>query len=127
MGSWIIAVVVVAGGSSCLRLRAGRRLIGLMSASLIVAFFTYLLGSGEVLFADPARMCEPTVPIPDWDYYQDSLFPPSAACHWADGRTHELVSAWITPVLLASLIVAIACVIAFAITRWLPAFPRPLR
>ncbi|WP_329375525.1 hypothetical protein [Streptomyces sp. NBC_01483] len=118
MGSWTIAVVIVAAGSLCLRFRAGQRLPSAVAASLIVAFFTYLMGAGEVVFADPARMCQPTATIPDWDNYEEGLFPPRAACRWADGSTEELVSSWVNPLLFIALGVALACLIALVVSHY---------
>ncbi|RZB18640.1 hypothetical protein StrepF001_16555 [Streptomyces sp. F001] len=118
MGSWVIAVAIVAIGSSCLRFREGKRLRGAATASLIIAFFCYLMGAGQVLFADPARMCEPTVSIPDWDRYEEAFFPPHAACQWDDGRTYDLVSSWVNPLLFTALGTATMCIVALVASRY---------
>ncbi|MFE0351148.1 hypothetical protein [Streptomyces griseoluteus] len=112
MGSWVIAVVIFAIGSSCLRFRQGKRLRGAAAAGLVIAFLCYLVGAGEVFFADPARTCEPTVSIPTWNRYEEALLPPRAACHWADGRTYDLVSPWVNPLLFIALGVTAVCLVA---------------
>ncbi|MER8017839.1 glycoside hydrolase domain-containing protein [Streptomyces griseoluteus] len=109
VGSWVIAVTFVGVGSSCLRIRQGKRLRGAVVAGLVTALLCYLLGAVEVSFADPSRMCEPTVSIPTWYRYEEAFLPPRAACPWADGRTYDLVSPWVNPLLFIALGVSAVC------------------
>ncbi|MFJ1600892.1 hypothetical protein [Streptomyces sp. NPDC088261] len=118
MGSWIIAVAIGAIGALCLSFRTGARLRGALKAGLVIAVLCGLMGAGQVFFADPARMCDPLEPIPDWNRYEERLFPPRAACHWADGRTYELVSVWVNPMLFTALGVAVVCLLALAVSRY---------
>jgi hypothetical protein len=117
MGSWAFAVAFVAAGMLCLRFRAGLRLAGLMTGCLVVAFFTYLLGAVEVAFADPSRFCEPATSIPELDSFKGGFAPLRATCIWNGGRTYELVSPWINPLLYGSLLLAAACLLTLATLR----------
>jgi hypothetical protein len=118
MGSWVIAVVIIAMGASCLSFRVGKRLRGAAIASFVIIFFCYLMGAAEVMFADPSRMCEPTAPIPTVDRYEEAFFPPRAVCHWPDGHTDDLVSSWVNPLMFTALGVAAVCLVALVVSRY---------
>ncbi|MEU3983941.1 hypothetical protein AB0F77_28325 [Streptomyces sp. NPDC026672] len=113
MSSWVIAAVIVVLGSTCLRFRTGRRLRSIAVAGVVVGVLSYVSGAVDVVFADPARMCDPpSWPRPDWDRFDYGFLPPHATCRWDDGRTYELVAPWVDPLLLISISLTVVCAIA---------------
>ncbi|KDN79349.1 hypothetical protein DF19_28520 [Streptomyces olindensis] len=116
--SWVVPLIIVGLGLLCLRLPGGRRGRNACVGSVVVGALSYLWGAAQVVFADPARMCDtPSWPRADWDRFEERFLPPRAACHWDDGRTQDLVSPWVVPALSISFGLAVACLVTLAVAR----------
>ncbi|MEV5433334.1 hypothetical protein [Streptomyces sp. NPDC052701] len=118
MGSWVLAVLFVGFGLAFVRLRKGRRLLGLLKASTATGTLCYLLGWFQVHFAFPSQACPDFFdrhPIVRFDRFEDRAFPLQATCHWDNGEQKELVSGWVNPLLFTCMAVLTGCLVTFAI------------
>lgn len=121
MGSWILAVLFVGFGLAFVRVRKGRRLLGLIKASTATGTLSYLLGWSQVHFAFPSHACPDLLdrrPIVHFDHFEDSVFPLQATCYWDNGDQRELVSGWVNPLLIACMAVLAGCLVTLAVLAY---------
>ncbi|MGW1758825.1 hypothetical protein [Streptomyces mirabilis] len=121
MGSWIMAVLFVSLGLASVRLQKGRRLPGLIKASITTGTLCYLLGWWQVFFAFPSHACpdfDYMLPVVHFDRYENSTFPLQATCYWDDGQQKELVSGWVNPLLFTCMAVLTGCLVTLGVLAY---------
>ncbi|MGW3723952.1 hypothetical protein [Streptomyces sp. F001] len=121
MGSWILAVLFVGFGLAFVRVQEGRRLLGLIKASIATGTLCYLLGWAQVHFAFPSQACPDFFdrrPIVHFDRYEDGAFPLHATCYWDNGEQKELVSGWVNPLLFTCMAVFTGCLVTLAVLAY---------
>ncbi|WP_030419381.1 hypothetical protein VM636_17500 [Streptomyces sp. SCSIO 75703] len=121
MDSWILAALFVGFGLAFVRVKKGRRLLGLIKASTTTGTLCYLLGWFQVHFAFPSHACPdfPDMrPIVRFDRYEDGTFPLHATCYWDDGERKELVSGWVNPLLFTCMAVLVSCLVTLAVLAY---------
>lgn len=115
MGSWLLAVLLVACGLALVRFHEGRRLVGIIKGSATTGILCYVLGCLQVAMTIPAHACpdqlelRPTVHLIRYD---SGILPPQATCHWDNGTQQDFVSGWINPLALVCATVLTASLVA---------------
>ncbi|MEV5845147.1 hypothetical protein AB0M32_24575 [Streptomyces sp. NPDC051985] len=115
MGSWFLALLLVACGLAFVRRQEGRRLAGIVKASAVTGMLCYVVGCFQVIMTIPAHACpdqlelRPTVHLVRYD---SGILPPQATCHWDNGAQKDFVSGWINPLALTCAVVLTASLAA---------------
>ncbi|MET7482661.1 hypothetical protein [Streptomyces sp. NPDC005538] len=121
MGSWFLAVLLVACGLAFVRLHEGRRLVSIVKASATTGILCYVVGCFQVVMTIPAHACpdqlelRPTVHLIRYD---SGVLPPQATCHWDNGAHKDFVSAWINPLALTCAVVLTASLVAVLVLAY---------